>query len=56
MIRDEDGRIIGTLGVGRDITANYLELTRIAETTTDDEAKESLEKLLAKYKFENKDV
>ena len=56
VIRDEDGRIIGTLGIGRDITENYLELTRIAETTTDDEAKESLEKLLAKYKFENKDV
>lgn len=50
-IKDRAGNIIGTVGVGRDITFEVNELRDIANTTTCTETKERIEKLLAYFEY-----
>lgn len=56
VIRDAMGEIIGTVGVGKDITDEYAFLEDIRETTTCSDTKFKITELLLKNKFCNKDT
>lgn len=51
VIRDEKNEIIGTVGVGRDVTKDYLQLQFICDTTTDENTKKLLEEFINYKKF-----
>lgn len=56
IMRDNDGNVVGTVGIGRDITDAYTTLKRIADETKCEYTKKEIMVLLDKYTFENKDV
>lgn len=55
VMRDEDDAIVGTVGIGRDITSDYNTLRVIAESTTCIDTKDQIFALLDKYTIHNKD-
>lgn len=53
VMRDEQNRIVGTVGIGRDITEDYETLKYISQHTECEETREQLSTLLEKYTIEH---